>query len=89
MPFPTVGDRDKGSGDVDAATDIQTDVFAVTVNGEIITSQEVGVTLGPEIARLMAEFPRRGPEPRQIGGWIDSGDRRRQPGRISVLPRVN
>ena len=41
---------------------VEVNRVAVTVNGEIITAQEVGVTLGPEIARLMAEFPRRGPE---------------------------
>lgn len=41
---------------------IEVNRVAVTVNGEIITAQEVGVTLGPEVARLMAEFPRRGPE---------------------------
>ncbi|GAA5483513.1 chaperone SurA [Haloferula sargassicola] len=36
--------------------------IAATVNGQSITAKEVGVMLGPEINRLMAEFPRRGPE---------------------------
>jgi len=35
VPFPMVGDPDKGAGDVDGGLDIQTDVFAVTVNWDL------------------------------------------------------
>jgi peptidyl-prolyl cis-trans isomerase SurA len=41
---------------------VEVNRIAATVNARPITAQEVGVTLGPEVARLMAEFPRRGPE---------------------------
>lgn len=41
---------------------VEVNGMAATVNGRIITKKEVGVMLGPELARLMAEFPRRGPE---------------------------
>lgn len=40
---------------------VEVNRIAATVNGRPITAKEVGVMLGPEIARLMAEFPRRGP----------------------------
>jgi iron complex outermembrane receptor protein len=35
VPFPIVGDRDKGAGDVDGSSDTKTDVFAVTVDWEL------------------------------------------------------
>lgn len=41
---------------------VEVNRIAATVNGLPITAKEVGVMLGPEIARLTAEFPRRGPE---------------------------
>ena len=41
---------------------VEVNRIAATVNARPITAKEVGVMLGPEIARLMAEFPRRGPE---------------------------
>lgn len=41
---------------------IEVNRIAATVNGLTITAKEVGVMLAPEIGRLMAEFPRRGPE---------------------------
>ena len=41
---------------------VEVNRIAATVNARPITAKEVGVMLGPEINRLMAEFPRRGPE---------------------------
>ena len=41
---------------------VEVNRIAATVNGSPITAKEVGIMLGPEVARLMAEFPRRGPE---------------------------
>jgi peptidyl-prolyl cis-trans isomerase SurA len=41
---------------------VEVNRLAATVNGQSITSKEVFVMLGPELARLMAEFPRRGAE---------------------------
>ena len=41
---------------------VEVNRIAATVNGSPITAKEVGIMLGPEISRLMAEFPRRGPE---------------------------
>lgn len=41
---------------------VEVNRIAATVNARPITAKEVGVMLGPEIARLAAEFPRRGPE---------------------------
>ncbi|BCX50076.1 peptidylprolyl isomerase [Haloferula helveola] len=41
---------------------VEVNRIAAVVNGRPITAKEVGVMLGPEIARLMAEFPRRGAE---------------------------
>ncbi|MGE9269610.1 MAG: peptidylprolyl isomerase [Verrucomicrobiales bacterium] len=41
---------------------VEVNRIAATVNARPITAKEVGVMLGPEIGRLMAEFPRRGPE---------------------------
>jgi iron complex outermembrane receptor protein len=35
VPFPEVGDRDKGAGDVDGGSVTKTDVFAVTVGWEL------------------------------------------------------
>jgi iron complex outermembrane receptor protein len=35
VPFPIVGDRDKGAGDVDGGSVTETDVFAVTANWEL------------------------------------------------------
>lgn len=35
VPFPTVGDPEKGAGDVEGGLDIQTDVLAVTVNWDL------------------------------------------------------
>lgn len=41
---------------------VEVNRIAATVNARPITAKEVGVMLGPELARLMTEFPRRGPE---------------------------
>lgn len=41
---------------------VEVNGIAAIVNARLITKKELGVMLGPEIARLMAEFPRRGPE---------------------------
>ncbi len=41
---------------------VEVNRIAATVNARPITAKEVGVMLGPEVGRLMAEFPRRGPE---------------------------
>ena len=41
---------------------VEVNRIAATVNGLPITAKEVGVMLAPEMARLAAEFPRRGPE---------------------------
>jgi outer membrane receptor protein involved in Fe transport len=35
VPFPIVGDRDKGASEVDGGSDTETDVFAVTVDWEL------------------------------------------------------
>lgn len=35
VPFPMVGDRDRGAGDVDGASTTKTDVFAVTVDWDL------------------------------------------------------
>ncbi|MFT4613644.1 MAG: hypothetical protein ACI9NT_000785 [Bacteroidia bacterium] len=35
VPFPEVGDRDKGAGDVDGGSVTKTDVFAITANWEL------------------------------------------------------
>jgi len=41
---------------------VEVNRLAASVNGLPITAKEVGVMLAPEIGRLSAEFPRRGPE---------------------------
>ncbi len=41
---------------------IEVNAFAATVNGQVITKNQVAFMLAPEFARLTAQFPRRGPE---------------------------
>mgnify|MGYP000032397121 CR=1 FL=1 len=41
---------------------VEVNRIAAKVNGKIITAKDLRVMLAPEISRLMAEFPRRGPE---------------------------
>ncbi|MBB5352036.1 peptidyl-prolyl cis-trans isomerase SurA [Haloferula luteola] len=41
---------------------VEVNRIAATVNSRLITAKDVGMMMGPEVGRLMAEFPRRGPE---------------------------
>lgn len=41
---------------------IEVNAFAATVNGQVITKNQVAFMLAPEYSRLVAQFPRRGPE---------------------------
>lgn len=61
--FAQEADDDSGTSQPQVSEGlVEVNRIAATVNGRSITAKEVGVMLGPEISRLMAEFPRRGPE---------------------------
>lgn len=62
MALPLSAQDNASSPNQESSGLVEVNRIAATVNARPITAKEVGVMLGPEIARLAAEFPRRGPE---------------------------
>ncbi len=52
----------QGLGPVAPAGPIEVNGFAATVNGSVITKNEVSFMLSPVYAQLVTQFPRRGPQ---------------------------